>query len=229
VLVEDPVNSEIHSGDSVLFDGIPEGKGLLPPGTLNALVVGRGAVEFVRDERDGDVIGPLAEQTGEGLEAGRAESGMAGRIGREVGREVVAGSTGSRPRKGVAPGRSEREPEWIALLHAPRVAVTFSGRPEAAFSLADANHRAPEVVDVLPVPGCDSGIGHGSVDGSQSIYLILMGEPLEISAGSDDLVIQPGWSSQFVGSVISPEKADCSMLLKGGISLRDVVPSVYVN
>src|SRR4029450_5415150 len=105
VLVEDPVNAEKDSTELVLVDCRLEREGLLPPGTLDPLAIGRGTAELVRDEGDRDVLWPLANEAGEGLEARRAKGGVARRIGGEVGCEVGTGSAGGRRREGITAGR----------------------------------------------------------------------------------------------------------------------------
>src|SRR5207302_2839070 len=133
-LVEGPVDTEVDAALAVLFLGLGERREAAQDERAHvALVVSRHAVEFVRHEGEGDVVGPV--EVAQDLEERGPESGMPGGIGREGRREVRPGEIAGRR----AEWREGRIPERR------QIAIAGAGRA----GLADTGDRAPELVVVL--------------------------------------------------------------------------------
>jgi len=135
-LVERPVDAEIDAALAVLLFGLrqrPEAARHERPHV--ALVVDRHPVELVRDEREGDAIGPV--EASQDLKQRASEAGVAGGIRGERRREVRSGQ--------VAGGRAQRRERGIVVQ-------------------ANAGDGSPELVEVLRFPDRHSRIGHRDVD-----------------------------------------------------------------
>src|SRR2546422_9649710 len=115
---------------SVLVLGLGEGReAARDERTYVAVVIEGHAVELVRHEREGDVVGLI--KVAQDLEEGASEPGMAGRVGGERRRE-------SRPGK-VAGRRAEGREGRIA--DGGGIAITGPRRASPCVGFADTGHR----------------------------------------------------------------------------------------
>src|SRR5918992_4674713 len=192
-LVERPMDTEVDAALAVLFLGLGERREAARDKWAHVpLVIPRHAVELVRHEGEGDVVGPV--KVAQGLEEGAPEPGMSGRVAWEGRREVRLVE--------VAGLRAERREGWISDSRG--IAIAGTGRAGPLVGLAYAGDRAPELVEVLRLPDGDAGIAHRHVHKRQEPRE-LDGIPAHLVGDFyRDLVVQPRRRAQIRRSVVGP-------------------------
>ena len=166
------------------------------------------SVELVRHEGKCDVVSSV--KPAQNLEDGSAETGVAGRIGREW-----RGKVRSRE---VAGRGAEWRPGWVP--DSRWIAIAGASRPGARVRLPDAGDRTPHSVVIFRLPDGDSGVGHGHVhQGQQPRQLDAIGSHL-VGEVHRDLIIQSRWRAQARRTVVRPEDARVR-LVGGALGGRD--------
>src|SRR5579862_3726315 len=101
------------------------------------MVVDRDAVELVRREGEPDVVG--AVEGAQCLKERAAEAGVSRRVSGKGRREIWPGQVARR----CAEGKEARIARGVGI------AVAEAGRAGPRVGLADAGHRAPELIEIL--------------------------------------------------------------------------------
>ena len=81
-------------------------------------------------------------------------------------------------------------------------------RAHGGVVLPDADHRSPQVVDVLLLPRQDAGVGHGGVDQREQPGVLTQGVALGLGHLAHDLVVEAGRRADLLRAVVGPEQAD---------------------
>src|SRR5215213_4560341 len=84
--------------------------------------------------------------------------------------------------------------------------------------LTNSQHRSPEVVDVLLVPGQDGGIGHCGIDQGEEPRILRFSVTTGYGDLAHDLVVQARRGAKTIRSIVGPVKADHRLVIR---SLRD--------
>src|SRR5678815_3253188 len=136
-LVKRPVDAEVDSALAILFLSLGErGETARQQGPHIAVVVLGDTVEFVRHEREGDVVGSI--ESAQGLEKCASEARMARRISRERRRKVRSGQ--------VAGWRAQGRPGRVS--DRVRIAIAGASGTGSRIGLANAGDRTPDIVVV---------------------------------------------------------------------------------